>query len=79
MRIPYRKLASFLPDGNHLAYITKITEKHTFKRYRGGHSSDILLYDVNKNSVLNINYNEVNDGKSAWIGYSSKRRIGTAF
>ena len=49
--IPYGELASFSPDGKHLAYITKITENYPFKRYKGGLSSDILLYDFEKNPL----------------------------
>lgn len=68
LRIPYGELASFSEDGNHLAYITKITENYPFKRYRGGLSSDILIYDLKNNSAINVTQNEANDGKPAWVG-----------
>lgn len=68
LRIPYGELASFSGDGNHLAYITKITENYPFKRYRGGLSSDILIYDLKNNSAVNVTQNEANDGKPAWVG-----------
>ncbi|NND05637.1 MAG: Tricorn protease like protein [Saprospiraceae bacterium] len=64
--IPYGELASFSPDGNRLAYITKITENYPFKRYRGGLASDILIYDFTARSVVNITDNPANDGKPAW-------------
>ncbi|MDH3243837.1 MAG: PDZ domain-containing protein [Saprospiraceae bacterium] len=67
--IPYGELASFSPDGNRLAYITKITESYPFKRYRGGLSSDILLYDLSNNTVENITNNHANDGKPAWVDH----------
>jgi tricorn protease len=66
--LPYGELASFSPDGNHLAYITKITENYPFKRYIGGLASDILIYDMQENRVENITENEYNDGKPAWAG-----------
>ena len=34
--LPYGELASWSPNGQQLAYITKITENYPFKRYRGG-------------------------------------------
>lgn len=68
LAIPYGELASFSPDGNHLAYITKITENYPFKRYRGGLTSDILIYDMKAKTVENITNNEANDGKPAWAG-----------
>lgn len=68
LMIPYGELGSFSADGNHLAYITKITENYPFKRYRGGLSSDILIYDLKNNSAVNVTQNEANDGKPAWVG-----------
>ncbi len=66
--VPYGELASYSPDGSRLAYITKITENYPFKRYKGGLESDILIYDVNSNSVDKITDNDFNDGKPAWVG-----------
>ena len=66
--LPYGELASYSPDGSQLAYITKITENYPFKRYKGGLTSDILLYDVDDESVERITENEYNDGKPAWAG-----------
>jgi len=65
--VPYGELASFSPDGNHLAYITKITENYPFKRYRGGLTSDVILYDLKKNKAENITNNHANDGKPSWV------------
>jgi tricorn protease len=68
LKIPYGELASYSPDGNHLAYITKITENYPFKRYRGGLASDILIYDLLNNTAENVTNNKANDGKPAWVG-----------
>ena len=68
LKVPYGELASYSPDGNFLAYITKITENYPFKRYRGGLSSDIIIYDLKNNSAENITNNHGNDGKPAWVG-----------
>jgi tricorn protease len=68
LKIPYGELASYSPDGNHLAYITKVTENYPFKRYRGGLTSDIIIYDLKNNTAENITNNLANDGKPAWAG-----------
>ena len=68
MKIPYGELGSFSPDGHKLAYITKITENYPFKRYRGGLTSDVILFDLNTNRAENITNNLANDGKPAWAG-----------
>lgn len=64
--IPYGELASYAPDGDYLAYITKYTEGYPFKRYRGGLASDILIYDTSSKKVENITDNPATDGKPAW-------------
>ncbi len=68
LALPYGELATFSPDGNKLAYITKITENYPFKRYRGGLTSDIILFDLSTNSAEKITDNLANDGKPAWAG-----------
>ncbi len=66
--VPYGELASFSPSGDQLAYITKITENYPFKRYRGGLTSDVILFNLKDNSAENITNNTANDGKPAWAG-----------
>jgi len=66
--VPYGELASFSPDGKKLAYITKITENYPFKRYRGGLTSDIIIYDFEKQATERITENKANDGKPVWAG-----------
>ena len=66
--VPYGELASFSPDGSSLAYITKITENYPFKRYRGGLSSDILLFDLLGKQAENLTNSHAIDGKPAWVG-----------
>ena len=68
LNIPYGELASYSPDGNHLAYITKITENYPFKRYRGGLASDIIIYDLERDQAENISVHPANDGQPAWVG-----------
>jgi tricorn protease len=66
--VPYGELAGFSPDGKHLAYITKITEQYPFKRYRGGLTSDVIIFDLENNTAENITNNLANDGRPSWSG-----------
>jgi tricorn protease len=66
--LPYGELAKFSPDGKKLVYITKITENYPFKRYRGGLTSDILVYDILAKKVERITTDEANEGKPTWSG-----------
>ncbi len=68
LRIPYGELATYSPDGRHLAYITKITENYPFKRYRGGLASDIIVYDLQHDTAENVTDRNAIDGKPAWVG-----------
>lgn len=68
LAVPYAELASYSDDGGRLAYITKITESYPFKRYRGGLASDIVVFDLERNTAENITVNPANDGKPAWVG-----------
>lgn len=68
LSIPYGELASYSPDGQKLAYVTKITENYPFKRYRGGLSSDLLIHDFQTKKTVNVTNNHANDGKPAWAG-----------
>ncbi|WP_019670427.1 S41 family peptidase [Eudoraea adriatica] len=64
--IPYGEIATYSADGKQLAYITKITETFPFKRYRGGLTSDVILFDLENKTAKNITDNVANDGKPAW-------------
>lgn len=68
LAVPYGELASFSPGGDKLAYITRITENYPFKRYRGGLTSDIIIFDLEDNTAENITSRRSIDGKPAWSG-----------
>ncbi|MBS0000471.1 MAG: PD40 domain-containing protein, partial [Cyclobacteriaceae bacterium] len=66
--VPYGELASYSTDGNELAYITKITEDYPFKRYRGGLTSEVIIFNLTAGKAENITNNDANDGKPVWAG-----------
>ena len=68
LSVPYGELASYSPDGNFLAYITRITESYPMKRTRSGFSSDIIIYDLRNDTAKNVTNNPGTDGKPAWVG-----------
>ena len=68
--VPYGELASFSPDGESIAYVSRITENYPFKRYRGGLASDVVLFNLKKMTAENITANTATDGKPVW--YKSK-------
>ena len=66
--IPYGEIGSFSPDGNSLAYVTRITENVPFKRIRSGIASDVYVFDLKKGTAENITKTESSEGSPAWIG-----------
>ncbi len=48
--VPRGDLTSFSPDGSKIAYIETSQENRTWKRYRGGWSLPIAIYDLKKNT-----------------------------
>ena len=65
--VPYGELASFSPDGESLAYVTKITENYPFKRIRSGLASDVYLFDLKKGTAENITKTIATEGKPVWV------------
>ncbi len=64
--LPYGELGSFSPDGESIAYVSRITENYPFKRYRGGLASDVVIFNLKKMTAENITNNSATDGKPVW-------------
>jgi tricorn protease len=65
--MPYGELASYAPDGNRIAYVTRITENYPFKRIRSGLASDVIVFDLRNMKAENITGHPAADGKPAWV------------
>jgi tricorn protease len=50
LAVPRADLTSFSPDGNKIAYLETSQEFRTWKRYRGGWSLPIAIYDLKNNT-----------------------------
>ena len=64
--LPYGESGCFSPDGESIAYVSRITENYPFKRYRGGLASDVVLFNLKKMTAENITANTATDGKPVW-------------
>ncbi len=50
LQVPRASLTTFSPDGTKIAYLETSQEFRTWKRYRGGWSLPIAIFDLKKNS-----------------------------
>ena len=66
--VPYGEFGSYSPDGRQFAYMPMAQDFRNWKRYRGGWSPDIWLFDLNTKASKNITSNPANDAQPMWIG-----------
>ena len=50
LQVPRASLTTFSPDGTRIAYLETSQEFRTWKRYRGGWSLPVAIFDLKKNS-----------------------------
>jgi tricorn protease len=60
--------ASFSPDGNRLAFTPITNEFRGWKRYRGGQSPDVWIYDLAHNTSEQITNTRAQDMVPVWLG-----------
>jgi tricorn protease len=65
---PRADLTSFSPDGNKIAYIETSQEFRTWKRYHGGWSLPIAIYDLKKNTYEELPKSNGMDLFPMWHG-----------
>jgi tricorn protease len=60
--------ASYSPDGTRLAYTPISNEFRGWKRYRGGQSPDVWIYDLKSNTTEQITTTRAQDMVPVWLG-----------
>ncbi|HEX8072840.1 MAG TPA: PDZ domain-containing protein [Pyrinomonadaceae bacterium] len=60
--------ASYAPDGARLAYTPIANEFRGWKRYRGGQSPDVWIYDLKSNTAEQITNTRAQDLVPVWLG-----------
>jgi len=70
LSVPRGDLTTFSPDGNKIAYIETSQENRTWKRYRGGWSLPIAIYDLKKNTYEELPKSNGMDLFPMWHGNS---------
>ena len=66
--LPYGELGDISPDQSLIAYTPISIDFRTWKRYRGGMTADIWLFDLNHKSARNLTQNPANDSFPMWSG-----------
>lgn len=66
--VPYGEFGAIASDGRRLAYMPVTRDFRTWKRYRGGSTTDIWTFDLRSNASKNITTTHSNDGQPMWSG-----------
>ncbi len=66
--LPSGTMASYSPDGKHLAYVPTFKWELAWKRYRGGQTYPIWIADLSDSKVKPIPRDNTNDEQPMWVG-----------
>jgi len=66
--VPYGEFGAFSADGKQFAYMPQSQDFRTWKRYRGGWSPDLWLFDLTTFASRNLTNNPANDAQPMWHG-----------
>jgi tricorn protease len=66
--VPYGEFGGYSPDGGQFVYMPMSQDFRTWKRYRGGWSPDLWLFDLKTYAARNITSNPANDAQPMWHG-----------
>jgi tricorn protease len=66
--MPYGEFGAVAADGKTLAYMPTSIDFRTWKRYRGGWTPDIWLFDLEKLTARNLTADVANDAQPMWHG-----------
>ncbi|MBV9211762.1 MAG: PD40 domain-containing protein [Acidobacteria bacterium] len=68
LTVPQSGGASYSPDGTKLAFTPISNEFRGWKRYRGGQSPDVWIYDLQRNTSEQITNTKAQDMVPVWLG-----------
>jgi tricorn protease len=68
LAVPYGEFGSFSPDGQQIAYLPQSQAFRTWKRYRGGWSPDIWVFDLKTLAASNVTKLDAIDEFPMWRG-----------
>ena len=66
--VPYGEFGGYSPDGAQFVYMPMSQDFRTWKRYRGGWSPDLWVFDLKTFAARNITSNPANDAQPMWHG-----------
>jgi tricorn protease len=66
--VPYGEFGTYSPDGRQFVYMPMAQDFRNWKRYRGGWSPDLWLFDLQTKAAKNITSNPANDAQPMWHG-----------
>jgi tricorn protease len=64
--VPYGEFGTYSPDGRQFVYMPMAQDFRNWKRYRGGWSPDLWLFDLAAKTARNITDNPANDAQPMW-------------
>lgn len=66
--VPYGEFGAYSPDGVQFVYMPMSQDFRTWKRYRGGWSPDLWLFNLKNKTSHNLTENPANDAQPMWHG-----------
>lgn len=66
--LPYGEMGAISPDQSLIAYTPISIDFRTWKRYRGGMTADIWLFDLGAKTAKNLTQDRANDSFPMWSG-----------
>jgi tricorn protease len=64
--VPYGEFGAFSPDATRFVYMPMSQDFRNWKRYRGGWSPDLWLFDLKSFASRNLTNNPANDAQPMW-------------
>ena len=68
LAVPYGEFGAYSPDGSQFVYMPMSQDFRTWKRYRGGWSPDLWMFNLKTKASFNLTENPANDAQPMWQG-----------